>query len=84
MSVPYKAPEPTGDDWSTWARRLMVYLAQTRSAIVQQTGDETAAQDGYLMFDRELLCPTLYMAFFSYDNVDINTDYSSLSSENYL
>jgi len=52
MSVPYKAPEPTGDDWSTWARRLMVYLAQTRSAIVQQTGDETAAQNGYFMFDR--------------------------------
>jgi len=30
----------------------MIYLGQTRSAIVQQVGGETAAEDGYLMFDR--------------------------------
>jgi len=52
MSVQYKAPEPYGDDWKSWARRLMIYLGQTRSAIVQQVGGETAAEDGYLMFDR--------------------------------
>lgn len=52
MTLQYKAPEPQGDDWKTWARRLMIYLGQTRSAIVQQVGGETATEDGYLMFDR--------------------------------
>ena len=52
MSVQYKAPEPYGDDWKSWARRLMIYLGQTRSAIVQEVGGETAAEDGYLMCDR--------------------------------
>jgi hypothetical protein len=59
MSVQYKAPEPYGDDWKTWARRLMIYLGQTRSAIVQQIGGETASEDGYLMFDRSNLYPVV-------------------------
>lgn len=59
MSVQYKAPEPYGDDWKTWARRMMIYLGQTRSAIVQQIGNETAAEDGYLMFDRSNARPVV-------------------------
>jgi hypothetical protein len=31
---------------------MMSYLSQTRSALVQQTGDESAADDGTLMWDR--------------------------------
>ena len=53
MSQPQKAPEPSGDDWKTWARRLMLFLGQTRVPLVQQTGDETASDDGLLMWDRE-------------------------------
>jgi len=37
----------------------MSYLSQTRSALVQQTGDESAADDGTLMWDRENLYPVV-------------------------
>ena len=59
MSAQYQAPQPYGDDWQTWARRLMTYLGQTRSAIVQQVGDETAKEDGYLMFNRSTVKPVV-------------------------
>ena len=48
----YAAPEPYGGDWKDWARRLNVFLNRTQSALVQQTGGETATEDGYLMFNR--------------------------------
>ena len=52
MTQQNRPPEPYGDNWQTWARRLMMYLSQTRSPLVQQTGDESAADDGTLMWDR--------------------------------
>ena len=52
MTVQQRAPEPTGEDWKTWGRRLMQYLGQTRVPLVQQTGGESAAEDGQLMWDR--------------------------------
>ena len=52
MTQQYRAPEPNGDDWKSWARRMMQYLGQTRIPLVQQTGDESAADDGQLMWDR--------------------------------
>jgi hypothetical protein len=63
MTLQHRAPEPTGSDWQTWARRLMQYLGQTRVPLVQQTGDESAAEDAQLMWDRENGWPTI-----SYDN----------------
>ena len=59
MTLQYRAPEPTGEDWKTWARRMMQYLGQTRIPLVQQTGDESAADDGQLMWDRENLWPVV-------------------------
>ena len=59
MSQQNRPPEPRGDDWQTWGRRIMSYLSQTRSALVQQTGDESAADDGTLMWDRENLYPVV-------------------------
>lgn len=53
MTQQHRAPEPKGDDWKAWARRMMQYLGQTRIPLVQQTGDESAADDGQLMWDRE-------------------------------
>jgi hypothetical protein len=47
-----RAPQPHGEDWKAWGRRLMLYLGQTRSPLVQQTGGESAAEDGVLMWDR--------------------------------
>ena len=52
MTQQFRAPEPKGDDWKSWARRLMQYLGQTRIPLVQQTGDESAAENGQLMWDR--------------------------------
>ncbi len=63
MTLQHRAPEPTGSDWQTWARRLMQYLGQTRVPLVQQTGDESAAEDAQLMWDRENGWPTI-----SYNN----------------
>ena len=59
MTLQQQAPEPYGDDWKTWARRLMLYLGQTRSPLVQQTGGESAADDGVLMWDRVNGYPTV-------------------------
>ena len=52
MTQQQRAPEPYGEDWKTWGRRLMQHLAQIRSPLVQQTGNESAADDGTLMWDR--------------------------------
>jgi len=52
MTQQHRAPEPKGDDWMAWGRRLMLYLGQTRSQLVQQTGGESAAEDGVIMWDR--------------------------------
>ena len=59
MTQQFRAPEPKGDDWKAWARRMMQYLGQTRIPLVQQTGDESAADDGQLMWDRENLYPVV-------------------------
>ena len=52
MTLQRRAPEPQGSDWQTWGRRLMQHLAQVRSALVHQTGGESAAEDGTIMWDR--------------------------------
>ena len=52
MTQQNRPPEPRDKDWQTWGRRLMSYLSQTRSPLVQQTGSESAADDGTLMWDR--------------------------------
>ena len=59
MTQQHRAPEPYGDDWRTWGRRMMQHLSQVRSALVQQTGGESAADDGTLMWDRENLWPVV-------------------------
>ena len=46
MTQQQRAPEPKGNDWQAWGRRLMIFLGQTRSALVQQTGEETADEEG--------------------------------------
>jgi len=59
MTQQNRPPEPRDKDWQTWGRRMMSYLSQTRSALVQQTGDESAADNGTLMWDRENLYPVV-------------------------
>ena len=59
MTQQHRAPEPKGGDLHAWARRLMLYLGQTRSLIVQQTGGESASDDGLLMWDRSSAYPVV-------------------------
>ena len=59
MTQQNRPPEPRDKDWQTWGRRLMSYLSQTRSPLVQQTGGESAADDGTLMLDRENQYPVV-------------------------
>ena len=59
MTQQHRAPEPKGGDLHAWARRLMLYLGQTRSLIVQQTGGESASDDGLLMWDRSSAYPVI-------------------------
>ena len=35
MTQQQRPPEPYGDDWKTWGRRLMQFMSQTRSPLVQ-------------------------------------------------
>ncbi|MEL0016507.1 MAG: hypothetical protein VW715_14895 [Rhodospirillales bacterium] len=63
MTQQNRPPEPQGEDWQTWGRRLMTYLSQTRIPLVQQTGNEPATDDGLLMWDRSNGWPTV-----SYNN----------------
>ena len=59
MTQQHRAPEPKGGDLHAWARRLMLYLGQTRSLIVQQTGGESASDDGVLMWHRSSAYPVV-------------------------
>ena len=59
MTQQNRPPEPQGEDWQTWGRRLMTYLSQTRIPLVQQTGSEPATDDGLLMWDREKKYPVV-------------------------
>ena len=59
MTQQQRAPDPTGSDWMSWGRRMARYLSQTRSTIVHQTGGESAADDGTLMWDRVNLSPVV-------------------------
>ncbi len=54
-----RAPDIIGNDWRTWGRRLVTYIAQTRSTLVQQNGDENASDDGTIMWDRVYKYPVV-------------------------
>jgi hypothetical protein len=46
-------PAPLGPNWSSWGERLNQYLARNLSKLNQLRGGESAADDGYLAWDRE-------------------------------
>jgi len=53
MSIQNRPPPVTGFDWKPWAERLVDYLSRIQTKLMQQTGRETASDDGLLMWDRE-------------------------------
>ena len=45
------APPPLGVDWKVWARQLNAYLSRAIPTLQFKTGDETAAENGVLLWD---------------------------------
>jgi len=52
-------PQLSGNNITNWARKIVQYLSRTRSVLVQRTGDESAAEDGIVLFDRVLQAPVI-------------------------
>lgn len=42
---------PVGPDWQTWARQLGAHLTRFTSRLQWQTGEESAAENGVMMWD---------------------------------
>jgi len=45
------APPPQGTDWKVWARQLGAYLSRALPTLQFKTGNETAAENGILLWD---------------------------------
>lgn len=52
-------PQPGGNTWQTWANSLIRYLAQIRSKLRQKTADESASEDGVILWDRQHKYPVV-------------------------
>ena len=52
-------PPPHGNNWSDWGERLNAWLYQTKDRLRQLTSGESAAEDGILMWDREIEHPVV-------------------------
>ena len=53
MSYQSQPPQPTGSLWSDWATRLNTYLNRVRTQLQHKFGDESAEEDGVLLYDPE-------------------------------
>jgi len=58
MSAPLPPP-PTGNSWQGWGERLNAFMVRTRDKLRYKTGDESAAEDGVLMWDAAQDCPVV-------------------------
>jgi len=54
MSYQSQPPQPTGSLWSDWATRLNTYLNRVRTQLQHKFGDESAEEDGVLLYDPEI------------------------------
>lgn len=52
-------PQPGGNTWQTWANSLIRYLAQIRSKLRQKTANESASDDGVILWDRQNKYPVV-------------------------
>jgi hypothetical protein len=64
MSYQSQPPQPTGSLWTDWANRLNIYLNRVRTQVQHVAGDESAQQDGILLYD-----PTIDHLVVSSNNV---------------
>jgi len=54
MSYQSQPPQPTGSLWSDWATRLNLYLNRVRTQLQHKLGDESAEEDGVLLYNPEI------------------------------
>ena len=54
-----KPPQVVGSAWETWATRLNSYLTRVRNKLQHKTENESAADDGILLWDRENKYPVV-------------------------
>jgi hypothetical protein len=47
-------PPPLGENWKNWGERLNSFITGTRGKLEYITTDDSAAEDGILMWDRSL------------------------------
>lgn len=52
-------PQPSSSGWQIWANSLNRYLAQIRSKLKQKTVDESASEDGIILWDRQNKYPVV-------------------------
>ena len=52
-------PPPSGDNWKTWAERLIATLTSNKNKLESITSGESAARDGIIMWDRDLEKPVI-------------------------
>jgi hypothetical protein len=45
-------PSPTDNKWQTYVQRLSRYLVRTKDKLTQKTQDESASDDGVILWDR--------------------------------
>lgn len=80
-------PQPGGNTWQTWANSLNRYLGQIRSKLRQKTVDESASEDGVILWDRQNKYPVVskdgeYVQIILEDGnaeFEINTDVTAAS-----
>jgi len=58
MSAPHPPP-PLGDKWKPWAESLNSFLSKSMDKLRFKTSDDSAAEDGVLMWDAEEECPVV-------------------------
>jgi len=54
-------PPPHGASWSAWGERLNSFLLRTRDRLRSLTVNDSAAEDGVLMWDRSIEHPVVYL-----------------------
>lgn len=58
MSAPVPPP-PLGPSWNAWGEKLNSFLVRTRDVLRFKNGNDSAAENGILMWDEVAQCPVV-------------------------
>jgi hypothetical protein len=54
-----RVPLPVGDSFTVWGNRIVQYLESVRNRLTWKRGDETASDNGILMWDETIKSPVI-------------------------